>query len=61
MVRIIVVVIVGFSPNIRIQMSIIQGLIIHFEMCLSLDLTFPSLLPLLKYHFGPFTHNDEGS
>ena len=40
-----VVVIVSFRPNTCIQVSILGVFIIHFEIYLPLDLTFPSLLP----------------
>lgn len=49
----------SFSPNTHTRMSNFQGLIIYFEMYLPLHLTFPFLLPLLKYHFSPCTPNGE--
>ena len=52
-------IIVDFSLNMYIQVSIFQELIIHFEMYFPLDLTFSFLLPLVKYHISPFTHNGE--
>lgn len=60
---VVIVTTVGFSStNTYIQMSIVYWLI-HFEMYeyLPLDLTFSCLLPLLKYHFSPFTPNGECS
>lgn len=60
---VVIVTTVGFSsPNTYIQMSIVYWLI-HFERYeyLPLDLTFSCLLPLLKYHFSPFTPNGECS
>lgn len=53
-------VIIGFSLNIYIQVSIFSGANYPFQdVYLPLDFTFSFLLSLVKYHFHPFTHNGE--